>query len=256
MNPRVVRTRCILIALCLTAAVGCSRVLEWDTQGMPCEEGLCLDGFSCLSEVCITEGTVLKEGACSADSQCDDGLICGVGGCAVPCAQWYQPANECPEGEYCEEEFVGGEYRGYCVAGSEVCRTFPGDPCDNDDLQMYCVEMSTDVFACMGSCDISWGEGNIYEDTCGTDEVVEACQPLGIHGQLVCREERGSAGVIGASCDNVEGTCASGYGCVEGTCQLYCNADVSDAELSSNECGEQTCCDGFKYDLCKPDCTF
>ena len=243
----------LIVALSFTLSQGCSAVLDWDSAVLHCEEGACLEGFSCLNDVCVEGGSRGKNAACQEDQQCADGLICGDGVCAVPCTAWYLQENECPAGEYCGEHLAGEVHRGHCVAGSGICE-FSGDPCDDDDILKYCVEIVSDVFACMRSCDLSWGDDGVsYSDTCSGEAGQQSCQPLGIFGQLVCRPANSSGLPFGEPCDKVVNSCGAGLACVGGVCQAYCNFSLSD-EQGGDQCGDRVCCEEFKYGICREEC--
>ena len=255
MNLRVMGTWGVFMAF-LGAAVGCSTLLVWDSDGLPCDDlGACVAGYSCLDERCVLWGSVTKGGACSDDVQCAEGSVCAGDRCATPCDGWFHRERECSPGDYCSEHPVDGGYRGHCVAGvgPEIC-TGVNAPCDNDDLRKYCVEIYAEVFACMKSCDISWADDASYEDTCGGDEGAGTCQPMGIHGQLVCRETRSSPGAAGATCNNVTESCAAGLACVEGICEVYCNVALEGSSSESSPCEGGRCCEEFKYGICRPEC--
>lgn len=96
MNLRVMGTWGVFMTL-LGAAVGCSTLLVWDSDGLPCDElGACVAGYSCLDERCVLWGSVTKGGACSDDVQCAEGSVCAGDRCATPCDGWFHRGSAPP----------------------------------------------------------------------------------------------------------------------------------------------------------------
>ena len=230
-----------------TASAACSLTLDWDPEGLPCEDTVtCADGYSCLVNLCILNDSVPLGSTCNKTEQCEADLICANFTCATSCTKYYESSAECPSGEYCMEHIdENGDFSGHCEEGN-ACT--PGEVCQEGRM---CVEITTGSNACLVGCEITWGaSGQVYSDSCGGNQgVLKYCQPLGKQDQLVCRDTDAPGEVVGQSCDLVDKTCSRELACVNGTCRKYCNLDLPD-EI----CDADLCCDRGTYAVCHSTC--
>ncbi|MEM6732070.1 MAG: hypothetical protein AAF658_10975, partial [Myxococcota bacterium] len=166
------RTRLpILAALFLGGAVsGCSLLLEWDQDNLPCADTTprCDEGFSCLGEVCQRDGVVARQGQCTEDRQCQPDFDCRGFRCLLPCEQAFYAENGdgCRSDEYCApfSDPGGGVQEGYCVPSE--CRD--NRDCTEGTLLRTCVSIKVGAGACLSTCEVSFNP--TYTDNC----VVEA----------------------------------------------------------------------------------
>lgn len=238
--------------------VGCTQVLDWDPEGLPCEEDVCADGYSCLVNACIVDDSIQKGHTCNQDIQCEGDLICASFKCATPCfgSLYYRSNADCGANEYCREQLVSVEgeahWRGYCeVADSCV----GGEKCGplNDRL---CVEITSTANACLVGCEIGWN-GAAYDGSCGGSTTqIQYCQPLGQSERLVCRDTEVDGQEKGQECDLAGKTCKRGLACIEGYCRQYCKVELDDLESTEDQCGADRCCDQAQgtYAYCHPTC--
>ena len=73
---------------------GCSLILDWDPQGLPCEDTVtCADGYSCLVNLCILNDSVPEGSTCNRTEQCSGDLICANFSCADACTKYYESSG-------------------------------------------------------------------------------------------------------------------------------------------------------------------
>jgi hypothetical protein len=70
---RPLRSLLPLTALCLGLSA-CSLLLDFDEEGQPCDErNLCLPGYSCVEEACVSDGTPASDAGVDAGTGIDAG---------------------------------------------------------------------------------------------------------------------------------------------------------------------------------------
>lgn len=258
MNPIISRALWGAALAGALTCVGCTLILDWDPEGLPCEEGVCADGYSCLaSHPCVLDGSIEKGVTCSQDAQCGVGLICAGGfTCATPCAHnsYYKSTADCEADEYCREQHQSVEgkdlWRGYCES-ADSCQG--GAKCGDSDGKL-CVEITSSANACLVGCEIAW-TGEDYDGNCGgTLTQIQYCQPLGKSDRLVCRDTEADAQEVGQECDLAGKTCKRELACVDGLCRKYCKLELDDSDSTSDPCGADKCCDQGAYAYCHPTC--
>src|SRR5262249_30120672 len=150
--------------------VSCSFTLNWSQEDLPCPDGKCNTGYSCLGDVCISQHSVAKGETCTDDMQCSDSLRCVQFLCQTSCSSFYTADTACDSGEFCKP-FSGpnNSQIGACVA-SECSGTCSGSN--------TCIEMSSSAGACLPGCEVTFSS-NTYHDNCGAVGAVRACQPIG-----------------------------------------------------------------------------
>mgnify|MGYP003310777102 CR=1 FL=1 len=220
-------------------SVSCFAVLDWEPGGLPCEDGICAEGFSCLVSRCVRDATIEQEATCDKDIQCAAGLICANFQCSKPCTQYYVPTPECAEGEYCGEHLFNGSPRGHCRS-DEACGVL-GDECG---VGKRCVEIVNGASSCLVDCEVSWEVEPIhrYTDSCGSPAARQYCQPLGRHSQLVCRDTGTAPVQLNGACHIVENPCDRGLACINGVCHQYCDPTRTGFRNVNSQCGDLLCC--------------
>jgi hypothetical protein len=254
-----------LVLLLLGAS--CSLALDWDPEGLPCLNGECAKGYSCLVNKCVADNSLAVGETCNKDQQCDASLVCAPNlfTCRIPCSETdgYKAPAECPSGEYClpvrtdrdgdVQQYV---YAGVCVQ-SERCSSDPQCP----DAGDACVKISSSAFACLDRCEITWVGGTDYTDSCGSSpRQPRYCTPVGqaTAERLVCLDSRptGGAQPKGAACEPVTQPCEPGFACVQGSCYRHCNSNPGSGICDAGE----TCCamlealEGSRYGVCAVSC--
>lgn len=217
------KAACILaaqvVALSALCFAGCSKVLDWNASGLPCDTTVrdgytyfCQSGFSCetASVACLRDKSTKTGGSCTLSRQCVSGDVCPVDllagggirdqdhvlGCLPMC-------NTASSGA---EPYLASDG---CVSGSQVCLPFldqlasnanksligacvASSPCHegtgcaiNSNTNGVCVQITASATACLPSCEITWN-GTTYADNCG--DGLHACQPVGLtgHQQFSC----------------------------------------------------------------------
>ncbi|MEL6544890.1 MAG: hypothetical protein AAFQ82_09700 [Myxococcota bacterium] len=250
-----------LFILAFALLPGCSLLLDWDPDQLPCADTMprCSDGFSCLGEVCQADGVVERHGQCTEDRQCQPGLDCRGFACVEPCGQafYIEAGDACVGDEYCApfENPSGGAQQGYCVL-SECRENFD---CQDGSLLRTCVPIKVGAGACLSTCEV--GFNPTYTDNC----VVEAggsavyCQAIGrdnpnFGAQLVCLDA--GVNIEGQPCNPVINPCQEGFICdlTQSTpeCRQYC-------DVTNDLCdGGDICCPRQYgqaiYGVCAPNC--
>ncbi len=230
---------------------GCSLALEWDPNKLPCENGQCDDGFTCLVHECIIDNSLLEDETCNLDDQCESPMICAPSlfTCLKECESFYKSGAACGAGRYCHPVFdenagSSGSWTGVCVQSSG-CQADPRE-CDTGEA---CVKISATADACLDGCEISWGLNDEYSDSCGSSILEQKyCQPIGVAGdeQLLCLDTRVGAAGLGQNCDSVTNPCQREadtgvfLACIDGRCLRHCNSalDAGDEQCAS----PTTCC--------------
>ena len=257
MNSIISRTLWVGALAGALTCVGCALILDWDQEGLPCEEGACADGYSCRAQQCILNRSVEKKGTCYLDIQCQGKLVCANFKCATSCSVYssYESTKDCEATEYCKEQHLskegeGGKWRGYCESG-DSCEG--GASCGGD---RKCVEITSTANACLVGCDIQWAVTK-YDGTCKESSgKIQYCQPLGKNNRLVCRETKKEAEAqqVGQLCDLAGKPCKRGLACIEGYCRKYCFHAFDQPDSVDDQCGAKKCCDQGDYAYCHRDC--
>lgn len=82
----------LAVALTLSA---CSLLLDSSPEGLPCDQGRCLEGYGCVDGKCVQGAPVDQCGGCAPDERCGaDSLQCLPASCA---------GRKCGAGQRCEE---------------------------------------------------------------------------------------------------------------------------------------------------------
>ena len=151
------------------ASTGCSLLLDWSPDNLPCFNGDCADNYTCLVNACVPNQSLGKGETCNDDLQCSTGLICAptLFTCLEECTSnsFYKSTSDCPSGEYCkpvpDTSGVGDPvFVGVCVA-NECTTDF------NCAAEETCVPIKLTANACVPRCEIIW-TGTSYDDTCGS----------------------------------------------------------------------------------------
>lgn len=239
----------------IAALSGCSLVLDWSVDELPCQksEPECLDGYSCLEQVCVRDGGTERDERCSGDRQCEPGLFCRGAVCRAPCDQEiYAEVDACLANEFCAPfPDARGRTEGYCVRSE--CRD--DADCLDGNRPRSCVPIKVGAQACFSTCEYEFSPG--YSDSCfsGFGEPDVYCQavgrPLRPGAKLVCLE----AGLRreGDACHPVTDPCEEGLTCdlaqEDPTCARLCDPARTDAcELPEICCRKQY--GDAQYDVC------
>ena len=198
----------------LLFAAGCTSLLNWDPNGLPCDSTerdgysyFCQSGYSCetYSLECLRDESVRTGGLCTQSRQCSSGDICpvdylggggvqgrnGVLSCLIPCEQsaspepYLQPGGCARDTQVCmpyldvlasnaNKALIGG-----CLPSSS-CTAGTGCALDAN-TNGICVQATAKATACMQGCQITWNADS-YSDNCDSRH---SCQPVGIAGQQV-----------------------------------------------------------------------
>lgn len=255
-----------LIALTLN---GCSLALEWDPDNLPCTpvdpvtrqrpEPACADGFSCLGDLCIRDGSTAREERCTEDRQCAPDLFCRDFQCLQSCGQaFYSETGDCRGDEFCApfQPVANGPIEGFCLPSQ--CRE--NDDCVDGTVVRSCVPIKVGAGACLSTCEL--GFDPTYFDNCVVEAGAAAsyCQPLGrqnpnFGAQLVCLDA--GANLEGLPCNPVLNPCQEGFTCDLSTepavCARFCSTD------NPASCGSgQVCCrkeyGQARYSVCAASC--
>jgi hypothetical protein len=233
----------LVTGLSLIALSGCSQILDWSPEGLPCDaENKCGDGFSCLGKRCVADGSLAIRASCNSSVQCEGypTNICGsqpYSACRKRCLDNYlaSVAGICNTGEYCRpepERERPTQWTGTCVESecstTAQCRNHNG-------ASDVCVAVSPSANACWQTCTVSVSAG-VYSDTCGTTDGLDYCQPIGPkdNQSLVClsRLDNDLSGLPnpGDDCAPVRKPCRPGAACVGdagAVCRIYCDVTVN-----------------------------
>lgn len=205
-----------LSALCLA---GCSKVLDWDASGLPCDTSVrdgytyfCQAGYSCETTgvACLRDKSVRTGGSCTLSRQCVSGDACPVdilsGGGVRGQDHVLSCLPSCSAVSSAVEPYLASDG---CLSSSQVCLPFldqlasnankgligacvGSSPCKegagcaiNSNTNGVCVQITPSATACLPSCEISWN-GTTYADNCG--DGLHSCQPIGLmgHQQFSC----------------------------------------------------------------------
>lgn len=228
----------VALLLALGLLGGCSLLLDWDKDGLPCDNSQCDPGYSCLdsNNSCVADSSLPVDHACTYDIQCAPSLLCGQSPavCRKACTSLdYQERSECGSGEFCKPEIGrNNQLVGICVESECLV--------DNEcpDSGFACVSITSSANACLHSCGgvnvtLSYGD---YSDNCGASEY---CQPVGRAGsaQFACLDASRNAALPNQECDLISHPCPAGehkndipasdesygYACVDGFCRAYCD---------------------------------
>jgi hypothetical protein len=253
MVTKTHRVKHLSLAMAMATLCGCSLVLDWAPDGLPCDtEKKCADGFSCLVNRCVAEGSLAVGDTCSASAQCEDypTNICGSNPftCRKRCQDNYlsNTAGICLTGEYCRPEAERDKpttWTGTCVAsectGNDQCRD--RTPASNSKA---CVAVSPSANSCLQTCSVAVS-GGVYSDTCGSSNNQVYCQPVGPKASqsLVClsRLDNNVTGLpnTGDPCRLVDTPCRPGAACTgdSGTfCRIYCDVGANDLSNGNAYC--------------------
>lgn len=226
----------------LSSLVGCTLVLDWDKNQLPCDsEQECLDGYTCLGTACIADSSVAEGGSCNNDVQCGSKLICDHKRfrCFEPCSTFYRSTSDCDGQYFCADHPVEDPVtgvstpRGACVPSE----------CTNDDscnkpnrpAGEICVKITSSASACILGCDVDWTGAidNTYSNNCGsTPSEPKYCQPIGLAKRLVCLPTSNAGEGEDDLCEPIESPCrelteagdgpVTGLACVDSQCRRHC----------------------------------
>ena len=244
--------------LCLAMLCGgCSLLLDWGYNGLPCEQVgqpatyACASGYTCnQNQSCVLDHSLNDSEACSlteqcaaqslctqsfVDRACTSDVTCHV--CATACSLESQvyASGPCGNAMFCAPFCAAKVTRGAacapadrvaaCVAGAactvnETCNTSDGN------APFVCTAVSASANACVQACSFTWTGG--YNDGCsGTSGNPFFCTPVGESGQqqLACIAIGAATPLApGATpCDPFTHPCSPGYACVANVCSQLCN---------------------------------
>ncbi|MFZ5467959.1 MAG: hypothetical protein ACOZIN_00865 [Myxococcota bacterium] len=92
---RANRARRLFFIAAMLAASACSLLLNFDPEGLPCDNGRCAEGYGCVQNVCVKGGPVDACGGCATGERCGaDSKHCLPNTCEF---------RKCGIGQYCEE---------------------------------------------------------------------------------------------------------------------------------------------------------
>ncbi len=239
------------------SASGCSLILDWPTEGLDCDKQKpaserCLEGYSCLSDKCVADGSLGLNETCSDDVQCADikPTICGTrpSTCREACSSYYSSAS-CQGGQFCRPEqsrddteaWIGTCINSECTT-NESCRSV-------SDASRQCVAVTASSKTCLATCEVSVtpkaGAAPAVADTCGSAQSTQLyCQPIGPNDDLslVCLQRLEAndayAPSYGAPCLLVENACKKGLACynrgsgTSGFCRRYCDPRQTTSEVN------------------------
>lgn len=207
----------LAVLLALTS-VGCSAVLHWDENNLPCDSSVvggrthfCLDGYHCQDDSlqCVRDGSLTMGHACTQAASCAAGLTCpidllggggvagsgGVHQCLAGCNttatdKGFLQADGCSDRlQVClpylnvANSNVNKALLGACLPSAN-CTS--GASCalnGNDDGT--CVAVSDVAQACLQGCEVTWTTTPTYTDNC---DALHSCVPVGAAGEkrFVC----------------------------------------------------------------------
>jgi len=236
------------------SSLTCSLYLDWDPEGLPCdEEKRCAETYSCLVNRCVEEGSLPETTTCSLPEQCEGypDVTCGSAPftCRKVCNKLYSPTGNCEADEYCRPE------RSRDFDDQWIGTCFPSECHQTSDCRnRVCVPISGTAGACLMNCTYDFDTGS-YDDTCGSSlETEQYCQPIGVSGEqaLVCLEALGARQGIGLSCDAVNTPCEHGVACVDSVCRKYC-ITIDDCQEATELCQRVENAGGVPlYSVCIP----
>lgn len=241
---------CTLIAL---GSAACSLVLSWDAEGLPCKNNACSTGYTCLVNQCVSNSSIVEGDTCNDDQQCADGLVCAPSlfTCRKPCPNedFLSVSSACSTGQYCTPVLsADGNYEGACVDGAG---------CDVDgacDTGAVCVSLGATASACLVGCEVTFGDGGTYDDSCGSTVLDRKyCQPVGLEDaeRLVCLDTTSSAEGVGSFCSPITQPCQEGLACIGTVCRAHCQT-VAQCEENQACCALNAATDS--YSVCASNC--
>lgn len=196
----------------LAAVAACSATLEWDPDGLACDNQVvdgrtdfCLKGYSCLKTGdanapgrCVRDNSLKSGASCSNTVQCLTGEVCpldllaggGVAGsdgikrcyprCNTQGADPYYTAAACKTGSVClpflDSRAIDPNKSliGACLP-TTACTA--GEACSSPSVSAgTCVQLDTGANACVTGCEITWSAALTYSDNCDS---LHSCQPVG-----------------------------------------------------------------------------
>ncbi len=239
--PGVRTTLSLLVLAALAGPAGCSFMLEFDTERRPCgpDHG-CLDGYSCLDEVCVANHSLAVGDVCADTLQCKAGARC------------ITPEQECREN--CEVPLGGADDD--CDGDSACVRAVEGDgsataaclPSECTDscqsiagVARSCLTVKPGVQRCLTACQIECQTTGACSDDCPLTSGggILACQPVAGDTLLACLPE--GTRVHGQNCDLLNSACARGLACIRGpgqplgTCLRLCNPAAATPCAGAND---------------------
>jgi hypothetical protein len=216
-RARAARLLVLLSSLGVTA--GCSKALNWDPSGLPCDTNVrdgftyfCSAGHSCetASVKCLRDGSVSTGNLCTLSRQCVAGNVCPVDMLAGGGVRDTDHVLSCWPGCNATSSSGPEPYLSSdgCASNARACLPYldqlasntnktllgacvPSSPCKeggacalNSNTTGVCVQVTASATACLQGCQITWN-GTTYGDNCGGSS---ACQPVGLggHQQFVC----------------------------------------------------------------------
>ncbi len=147
---------------------------------MPVGPNSCPDGYACetgngssLCVPCMQPSPAPAGSACQCKNDCQSGLVCADGACAVSC----DTDDACPPGQECREGIDG---KGACTPVSTTCTGTgdggPGSPCACN------ADCGNDAPVCLTESVAGFATGFCVTRPCST---TEACVP-GVGGAYQC----------------------------------------------------------------------
>jgi hypothetical protein len=254
----------IAAASLLTVGIGCSVILSFDEDKRPCgadddgdKLGDCLEGYLCMVNQCVAEGSVERGKTCTVSAHCEENDVCAVPGfvCRQPCSWAFGNHNQCDGNTVCiaASDFYNKPVTA-CV--ESLCQT----TCTLPDA---CVQIKTGLGRCLKACTLSCSASGCT-DTCGRsdDGVDRSCQPVGINQTLVCLPAATASAprAQGDACNFADKPCDQGYACIvptdnsEGICLSYCSvtSDTHCPALGGGlTCQEVTTLGGDHFGICQ-----
>ncbi len=258
----------IATAFGVTLVAGCALFLDWDPEGLPCDdEKKCSEGYTCLVTQCIADNSLSERDTCTNDEQCRDDLVCGNTPfyCRQPCYDFFR-RGACEIREFCRPEHREGDsvWKGTCFESE--CKS------TSDCARLYrnqgraCVRITGSANACLFLCEPQVDPNTgVYSDNCGsTPSALKYCEVIGEDHVPVCLDQVGQPQGVNEICAPVasvsHNACARGLSCVPdlAVCSPYCNSTTDDCSTAPTDA--LLCCDyttpaNWNYGLCQSTCS-
>lgn len=249
----------ITVAIAAAVVAGCSLLLSFDPNGLPCDaQGKCLAGYACVNQRCIHSTATNSCGGCGPGQRCRVGStsstcvpdtcafrICPVGSSCVSdggtaCVPVRSPGegqacatdNDCIAPKLCFKGLIPrGAKFGTCL---EPC---PGQICSTPGTQ--CVTQRLALDAGTTSVCLSGGQPTPCrsDDDCAADGLVCAAFDHPTGGPLTLCDSPQPGASVGEAC----GRTADGGSCADGLCLPQVG---SGAAHCSTPCNETSCVTG------------
>lgn len=250
MSAATKTLRAWLVAAALTTgAAACSLILDFDENERPCAPdgddldtvGDCIDGYSCMVNVCVKDGSIPEGSTCWVNAHCEPGHVCTTDpfACRERCGNLaYGNNSACPSDRACvRKSDSDGRAIAACVPNG--CAADTGCDPPGDFGSGVCVPVTPNVSVCERACDVNCS-GGVCSGNCGLDEERRqlACQPVGMDHDLACILE--GEGKHGESCNLVDDLCDAHSACImaadgsSGVCMAYCDATAGAADACAS----------------------